>query len=129
MTIPFVCVLIAFLLIYVARVPVAVAMKRQGAYNNNTPRDQAAALEGWGRRAYAAHLNTIEAFPPFAAGVIICYLAKGSLTGATLLSLIFIAARITYPLLYIADLATLRSSVWGIGLFATVGLYILPWLS
>lgn len=129
MTIPFVCVLIALLLIYASRVPAAIAMKRQGAYNNNTPRDQAASLEGWGRRAYAAHLNSIEAFPPFAAGVVICYLAKGSLTGATVLSLVFIAARIAYPLLYIADLATYRSTVWGIGLLATLGLYVLPWLS
>jgi uncharacterized MAPEG superfamily protein len=128
-TIPFVCVFIALLLVYLTRMPVTFAMsKMEGGYDNGTPRDQQAALTGWGRRALASHHNTIEAFPPFAAGVVICYLAKGSLVGSTVLSLIFIAARIAYPLLYLADLPRARSLVWGLGLLATLGLYLLPWL-
>jgi uncharacterized MAPEG superfamily protein len=130
MTIPFVCVLIALLLIVLSRVPVSMAMGQQeGGYNNHAPRDQQAQLAGWGRRALAAHQNTIEAFPPFAAGVIISYLAKASLPGSTVLCLVFVAARIAYPILYIADHDKARSLVWVIGLLATVALYILPWLS
>jgi uncharacterized MAPEG superfamily protein len=130
MTVPFVCVLIAFLQIYLTRIPVAMAMRRQpGGYDNNHGRDQQAQLTGWGRRALASHHNSIEAFPPFAAGVIICYLAKGSLSGATTLSLIFVAARMAYPLFYLADIAPARSLSWLAGVMAVLGLYILPWLS
>jgi uncharacterized MAPEG superfamily protein len=130
LSIPFVCVLILLLLVYLSRVPVGIAMSKvEGGYNNANPRDQQAQLTGWGRRALGAHQNTLESFAPFAAGVVICYLAKGSLLGSTVLSLSFIAARIAYPLLYIADLATARSVAWGIGVLSTLGLYILPWLS
>jgi uncharacterized MAPEG superfamily protein len=129
MTIPFVCVFIALLIVYLTRLPVGIAMKKQeGGYNNATPRDQQAELTGWGRRALGAHYNAIESFPPFAAGVLVCYLAKGSLLGSTVLSLIYIAARIAYPLLYIADLSRARSLIWTLGVLATVGLYLLPWL-
>ena len=96
--------------------------QQEGGYNNHAPRDQQAQLAGWGRRALAAHQNTIEAFPPFAAGVIISYLAKASLPGSTVLCLAFVAARIAYPILYIADHDKARSLVWGIGLLATVAL-------
>lgn len=130
MTVPFVCVLIAFLQIYLTRIPVTMAMRRQpGGYDNHNGRDQQAQLTGWGRRALASHQNSIEAFPPFAAAVVICYLAKGSLGGATALSLIFVAARMAYPLFYIADIAPARSLSWLIGVVAVFGLFILPWLS
>jgi len=130
LSIPFACVLILLLIVYLSRLPVGIAMSKvDGGYNNKSPRDQQAQLTGWGRRALAAHHNTLESFAPFAAGVVICYLAKGSLLGSTVLCLGFVAARIAYLVLYIADLATARSAAWVIGVLLTLGLYILPWLS
>lgn len=126
MTIPFVCVLIACLLIVLTRIPVGRAMKEQaGRYDNNNPRDQQAQLTGWGKRALAAHQNTIEAFAPFAAAVVVSFLAKAPMLGCAILSLIFVAARIAYPLCYIADKASARSMVWGVGYLATIGLFVL----
>ncbi len=40
MSIPFWCVFISALLIYVARMPVTKAMKEQGGYNNHLPRQR-----------------------------------------------------------------------------------------
>jgi uncharacterized MAPEG superfamily protein len=129
MTIPFFCVLVAFLLIMAPKLAASVAVARQtGRYDNNLPRDHHATLTGWGKRALAAHQNAIEAFPPFAAGVIVCHLAQGNLRWATILSLVFIAARVVYPILYIADLATLRSTVWAVGYAATAALFVVPLL-
>jgi hypothetical protein len=49
MSIPFWCVFISALLIYVARMPVTKAMKEQGGYNNHLPRQQQAQLTGLAR--------------------------------------------------------------------------------
>jgi uncharacterized MAPEG superfamily protein len=48
MSIPFWCVFISALLIFIARIPVAKAMKEQGGYDNQLPREQQARLTGWG---------------------------------------------------------------------------------
>lgn len=130
MTIPFICVFIAFLLIMAPKIPMSMAMAKEGGgYDNRDPREQQARLTGWGRRAGAAHTNAMEAFAPFAAAVVICHLAHGDARWASILSITFIAARLIYPVLYIADLSTLRSTVWSVGYGATIGLFILPWLS
>ena len=52
MSIPFWCVFISALLIFVARMPVGKAMKEQGGYDNHLPRHQQAQLTGFGARAW-----------------------------------------------------------------------------
>ncbi len=127
MTIPLYCVLVAFLMIYVPKIAVAVGMARaKGGYDNRSPRDQQAKLEGWARRATAAHYNAFEAFGPFAAAVLISHLAHADARWSSALSLTFIAARTLYPILYIANLHKARSSIWGVGFAATCGLFLLP---
>jgi uncharacterized MAPEG superfamily protein len=127
MTAPFFCVLIAYMLVIGTKGPISVAMARQPkGYDNRNPRAQQAALEGWGRRAVAAHQNTIEAFPPFAAAVLIAHVGGGDPTWATRLALLFIAARVSYPILYIADVNIARSAIWGVGVAAICGLILLP---
>lgn len=130
MTIAFTCVFAAFLLCMISKGPVAYAMKMQPkGYDNRHPRDQQAALEGWGRRALAAHMNSFEAFPAFAAAVIVAHLAGADPTWATRLSVVFVVARVSYIILYIANAHVWRSLVWGIGWFSTAFLFVLPWLS
>ena len=103
MNIPFLCVALAFLLLYLTKIPLAVAMGRsRGGYDNRHPRDQQAALEGWGRRALAAHQNAFEAFAPFAAAVLVAHAAGADPVWSARLALLFIAARIVYTCLYLA---------------------------
>jgi uncharacterized MAPEG superfamily protein len=130
MTTPFLCVFFAWLLIFAPKIPLSVAMaKAPGGYDNKHPRDQQDRLTGWAARAKAAHLNGFESFPPFAAGVVIAHLAGLDPYRASLLAITFVVARALYPVLYILDLDYLRSGVWGVGLLATAGLYLLPWLA
>ncbi|MCG3173939.1 MAG: hypothetical protein GMKNLPBB_02151 [Myxococcota bacterium] len=126
MTTPFICVFLAFLLLYVTKVPVAVAMNQLGGYDNHHPRDQQAKLQGWGRRALAAHLNAFENFPGFAAGVLIAHAGGGNPQAASLLSIAYVAARVLYTVFYIADIPWLRSTVWFVGVGASGGLMLLP---
>jgi uncharacterized MAPEG superfamily protein len=130
MSIPFLCVFLAFLLNLVSKAPVAVAMaRRPGGYDNRHPRDQQAALEGWGRRAVAAHLNGFEAFPAFASAVFVAVLAGGDPAWAARLSVLFVLARALYLPLYVADVPLGRSAVWTVGLLATCALFVLPILA
>ena len=129
MTVPLLCVGIAFVVTLATKAPVAVAMARQPeGYDNRQPRDQQAGLDGWGRRAVAAHLNSFEAFPGFAAGVIVAHLAGGDPQWSTGLAVTFVVARVLYPVLYIANWHAARSAVWTVGFAATVALFALPLL-
>jgi len=129
MTTPFICVFIAFTLTFLTKAPLALAQqKMRGGYDNHTPRDQQAQLVGWGRRALAAHMNSHEAFPAFAAAVIIAHLGGADPVWSSRLAMLFIAARLVYIGLYIADLALLRSLLWTVGMVATALLFVLPWL-
>lgn len=124
MTTPFLCVFLAFLLIYFPRIFVLTAQARQpGGYDNLRPRDQQAKLEGWGRRANAAHANAFEAFAPFAASVIIAHLCSADAQWSAILAVTFVAARTVYPLLYLADLGWFRTAVWFVGMGAVLGLF------
>lgn len=117
------CVLVAALL----PLSMAVAAKlggRFGPRDNHNPREFLETLGGWQKRAHWAQQNGFEAFPPFAAAVIIAHLAGAAQSSIDLLAGIFIAARIAYGVLYIADLALLRSLAWFVGLGCIIGLFV-----
>lgn len=121
MTFAICCVLLSGLLPFVA---VGIAKWDRG-YDNRDPRGWEESLSGRQRRAHAAHLNSFEAFPLFAAAILFAqwtlvpqYLING-------LSALFVAARILYIWLYVNDHATTRSLVWMLGLASTVALLIL----
>ena len=90
---------------------VAVAKARPD-YDNAAPRTQLAAAQGPRLRAWWAHLNHFEAFPPFAAAVIIAHLAQARQEWIDVLAVTFVALRVLYTALYVADRATARSLVW-----------------
>ena len=69
MTTAFWCVLVAALLPICA---VGLA-KASAGFDNQAPREWLGRLGGWRARAHAAHLNSFEAFAPFAAAVIIAH--------------------------------------------------------
>jgi uncharacterized MAPEG superfamily protein len=119
MTIAYWCVLAAALLPYLAVGPA----KAVESFDNHAPREWEARLTGWRARAYWAHLNGFEAFPPFAAGVIVAHLAGAPQGRVDVLAVAFVASRIVYGALYYADWATARSIVWTAGMACVVALF------
>ena len=93
-------------------------------YDNRAPRAQVESLPPQRRRAYWAQLNGFEAFPPFAAGVIIAHLAGAPQIWIDVLAASFVALRVIYTLLYIHDRPTARSVVWTAGFLCVVGLFV-----
>ncbi|MFV8750922.1 MAPEG family protein [Nannocystaceae bacterium ST9] len=129
MTTPFVCVLLAFLLIWIPRVAVVVAIRKAGIpYDNKHPRKQQATLEGFGARAQACHQNHLEGFPMFAAAVFVAHLADGDPRRAAILAGTHVAARVFYTIAYLTNADYLRSAIWSIGMLAIFGLFVLGWL-
>ena len=121
MTFAYWCVLAAVILPYAT---VALA-KYDRTYNNRSPRDWEARLEGRSRRAVFAHQNHFEAFAPFAAAVIIAHLAHAPQLPVDIAAGTFIAARIAYTGAYLADLHYLRSLLWLAGFVCVVTLFFL----
>ncbi|MBS7660727.1 MAPEG family protein [Pseudomonas lalucatii] len=127
MSLPFWCIFISALLIFLAKAPVAKAMQEEGGrYDNRHPRSQQARLRGFGARALAAHLNSFEAFPLFVAGVLMAHVsgAQGLLVDA--LAVTFVVSRVLYLLCYWADLHWQRSLVWAVGLLCSLALMLTP---
>jgi len=120
MTIAYICVFIAIFLPFVF----AGLAKSEGQFDNARPRAWLERLEGWRQRAHWAQLNTFEAFPPFAAGVIIAHQLNGSQAWIDGLAVAFLIFRGLYGYFYIADRATLRSLAWTGGFACVVGLFI-----
>ncbi len=116
----FLCVLIAGLLPYMGTMAAKWGFRR---YDNNNPREWLAQQTGFRARGNAAQANSFEAFPFFAAGVIIATLAQVDATRIDVSAIVFVAARVGYVVCYVADKATLRSAFWLVGLLSVVGLF------
>ncbi len=117
MTIAYWCVLIA------AFLPIlftGIAKFSGKGFNNFTPRKFQDRLDGFRQRAHWAHLNSFEAFPPFAAAVIIAHQLGHNQATVDKLAMAFIGLRLVYGALYIADRASLRSVAW----LAAVGCWV-----
>lgn len=114
------CVLAAALLPFLFT-GLAKASKR---FDNAAPRDYFDQSTGWRKRAHWAQLNSFEAFPAFAAAVIIAQLVNPASATANTLALVFIAARLVYGVLYVVNKPTLRSLAWFVGMGCTIGLFV-----
>lgn len=123
MTLAFWCVLIAGLMPYAA---VTIA-KWDKSYlgNNHQPRDWEAKLTGTSSRAHAAHLNSFEAFPLFAAGVIIAVMCKAPQPLVDGVAVAFLLTRVVYIWCYVSNRARMRSLVWMASLAMSVALFFL----
>ena len=107
--------------------PVAtVAIAKWQGLDNHAPRDWAQSIDGYRRRAYAAHLNHFEAFPLFAAAVLVAATQGAPMASVNVLAAGVVVARVAYTACYVADAATLRSLVWGAGWVLTLAIFVLP---
>lgn len=118
------CVLAAALLPYLF-VGVSKSTSKYFKTGNAQPRTYASELTGARQRAYWAQLNGFEAFPAFAAAVILASLAQVQESTINALSRSFIACRLAHGLFYIVDRDRLRSVAWAGGMFCVVTLFVL----
>ncbi len=86
--------------------------RRDGGYDNHDPRAWLARQSGWRIRANAAQANSFEALPFFIGAVIIAHQLGALQSRLDLLAWIFVALRLTYIALYVADKASVRSLIW-----------------
>jgi uncharacterized MAPEG superfamily protein len=93
-------------------------------FDNSNPRDWLNAQSGFRKRANAAHHNSFEAFPFFAAAVIIAHIAGAPQGRIDLFAVVFILARLFYIAFYVTNMATLRSLAWFVGLGSVVALFL-----
>ncbi len=122
MTFAIACVLIAGIL------PLACAgIAKWGFrdFDNRDPRGWLARQTGYRARANAAQANSFEAFPFFAAAVILALFTRVDAGTLAAVCATFILARIGFVACYVADKATLRSLCWLIGYGSVVALFVL----
>jgi uncharacterized MAPEG superfamily protein len=124
MTLAYWMVLVAALLPYLGTSYAKFADGGARTYDNHAPRAQLDALPPQRRRAHWAQLNGFEAFPAFAAAVIIAHVAGAAQGRIDALAVVFIAARVLYTGFYIYDRPTARSLVWAVGLVCVIGLFV-----
>lgn len=121
MTIALWCVLAAGLLPYLAT---TVAKAGGARYDNRDPRAWLEQAQGFRRRAHNAQMNSFEAFPLFAAAVIVAHMLDAPHERVDALALIFIAARTAYLGSYLADWHAVRSVVWLIGWLCPIIIFV-----
>ena len=115
------CVLIAGLMPFLWTTVAKVAGPR---YDNRDVRGWQARLTGLPQRATAAHLNSFEAFPLFATAVLAALLTGADAERTMWLALAFVALRLAYGLVYLLDVAPLRSLVWFAALGCNVAIFV-----
>ena len=120
MTLAIWCVLVAALLPYV---PFALVSRQ---LNHHAPRLSALKLDGVAARAHGAHLNAFEAFPFFAAAVIVSQVVEGASATVGWLALAFVVVRIGHMAFYLADRPPLRSACFTLGLLLTLAIFVHP---
>jgi len=124
MTILLWCLFISALLPFIAKIPVAYAMKKLGRYDNNHPREQQSKLTGFGARALAAHQNAFESLIIFSIAILTAITTHTLGNFIQQLAIIHVIARILYNITYLYNIGTLRSIIWFVGLLSS---FVIIW--
>ncbi len=127
MTIAELCMLGMVLLTYAVIAPAKFAGRRE--FDNAYPRDPTFYTKGPRARALGAHQNGLEAFPLFAAAVLLAELRGVPQHTIDGLALAFLGARIAYAVCYLGDRPSLRSIIWTLGFVCNLAIFLLPWLT
>jgi uncharacterized MAPEG superfamily protein len=100
--------------------------KRGGKnYDNHNPRAWMSQLEGSKARADAAQQNSFEAFPLFAAAVVLALLSDVDAAEIAPWCWAFVAVRVAYIYCYVTDRSTPRSIFWTLGLASVIRIFVL----
>ncbi|BCO27895.1 hypothetical protein MIZ03_2786 [Rhodoferax lithotrophicus] len=94
--------------------------RKDGGFDNHNPRAWLARQTDWRARANAAQANSFEALPFFIGAVLIAHQLGAYQTRLDLLAFVYVVLRVVYILMYVANLASLRSLVWVLALAINV---------
>ena len=114
---------IAAILIYLPYIVVATGRARLG-YDMAAPRAMFDKLPDYAQRATWAHQNAFESFVLYAPAALMAFVV--GLPPEQVLStvVIYLAARLTYPLAYISNVPILRSLSWAVSMVCIFSLYL-----
>jgi uncharacterized MAPEG superfamily protein len=98
------------------------------SFDNAKPRDPAFYDDPLRARAWGAHQNGLEAFPFFAAAVLLAEFRDAPQNLTNELALLFVIVRLAYVLTHVGNRPTLRSILWVIGFAINAGIFFLPLL-
>ncbi|HEY9453987.1 MAG TPA: MAPEG family protein [Bradyrhizobium sp.] len=95
-------------------------------FDNAKPRDPAFYQDPIRARALGAHQNGIEAFPFFAAAVLLAEFRQAPQHYIDELAVLFLIVRIAYVFTYLGNRPTLRSILWSLGFAINIAIFFLP---
>jgi uncharacterized MAPEG superfamily protein len=124
MTVAEYCVFAVVVVYLFTIVPIKWLGSRQ--YDNSKPRDPAFYTDAIRARALGAHQNGIEAFPFFAAAVLLAEFRAAPQNLINELAILFVIVRIAYVLTYIGNRPRLRSILWSVGFVINIVIFFLP---
>ena len=107
---------------------VVVGAKASRVYDNGSPRDPAALNTDFRRRAYDAHHNCFEAFPLFAAAVLLAALRQADGHAVDLAAWVWLAFRLAFLASYLSGRSTLRTLTWWGATLASLAILLLALL-
>jgi uncharacterized MAPEG superfamily protein len=126
-----------WILLFAAMLPIACAgiakwgmfnkPRKDGGFDNHSPREWLLRQQGWRARANGAQANTFEALPFFFAAVIIAHQLGAGQTVLDLMCLIWLLLRIFYVITYVGDMATARTALWVSAFAINIGILFLGW--
>jgi uncharacterized MAPEG superfamily protein len=95
-------------------------------FDNARPRDPNFYDDPIGARVLGAHQNGIEAFPFFAAAVLLAEFRIAPQRLIDELAILFLIVRIAYVFTYLGNRPTLRSILWSIGFAINIAIFFMP---
>ena len=96
--------------------------RKQGGFDNASPRAWLAAQTDWRARANAAQANSFEALPFFIGAVVIAQQLEAHQGRLDILAFLFVVLRMVYIMMYVANLPKVRTTVWTAGLFVNIAI-------
>jgi len=115
----------AMVLVYLLPIGYAKAIGRR-QFDNANPRDPKFYQSGLRARAHGAHVNGIEAFPLFAAAVIVAEFRGAPQGLIDKLAIAFIVLRLIYIATYLFNRASARSVFWAAAFAVNAAIFFAP---
>jgi uncharacterized MAPEG superfamily protein len=95
-------------------------------FDNSRPRDPAFYEDPIAARSLGAHQNGIEAFPFFAAAVLLAEFRACPQRLVDELAVLFVIVRVAYVFTYLGNRPTLRSILWSLGFAINIAIFFMP---